>query len=169
MPTLHNFPDLRQLNKRPTGRKRFNSECRVKNMAEIVAADACRVVARGAKTGEGALTFHNSQLSTMNPQPDQPRYLGCYRRIKFSARESFRHRHGLEHGLGFVDGFLKFAFGRRIADPAAPGLHVSFAVLEQRGTDGDARVEIAVERKITDAAAVRSAGGRSEACRAATR
>src|ERR1035441_3688934 len=89
----------------------------------------------------------------------EPRYLGCYRRIKFSVRKSFRHRHSLEHGLGFVDGFLKFALGRRIVDPAAPGLHVSLAVLEQRGADGDAGVEIAVERKITDAAAIRSAGG----------
>jgi hypothetical protein len=47
----------------------------------IVAADACRVVALGAKTGKKALTFQNSQLlgaakrsedgSTMNPQPNQ--------------------------------------------------------------------------------------------------
>src|ERR1017187_9109340 len=78
--------------------------------------------------------------------------------------KTFRHRHGLEHGLGFVDGLLKFAFGRRIADPAASGLHVSLAALEQRGADGDAGLEMAVKQKIPDAAAVRSAGGLYGGC-----
>jgi hypothetical protein len=68
--------------------------------------------------------------------------------------QSGGHRHGLAHGHGFVDGLLKFAFGRGIVHPAAAGLHVSLAVLEQRGADGDAGVEIAVEGKIADAAAV---------------
>src|SRR6266568_508859 len=67
------------------------------------------------------------------------------------SRKAFRQRHGFEHGFGFVDGFLIFAFGRGIVDPAAAGLNVSLAVFDQRGADGDATVKVAVEGEVTDA------------------
>src|ERR1700722_6242190 len=73
--------------------------------------------------------------------------------------ETLGERDGLEHGLGFVHRFVEFTFRRRIVDPTTTGLDVSHAVLDQRGADGDAAIEVAVERKITDAAAVRSALG----------
>ena len=59
-----------------------------------------------------------------------------------------RQRHGFEHRFALVHRFLKFRFGFGVVHPAAAGLHVGFALLEQRGADGDAGVQIAVEAEM---------------------
>ena len=63
----------------------------------------------------------------------------------FPRAEMLRQGHRLEHRFGFVHRLLEFRFGLRIVDPAATGLDEGPAVLDQRGTDGDAAIEIAVE------------------------
>lgn len=60
-------------------------------------------------------------------------------------REIFCQRNGGQHGLGFIDRFLKFTLRRRVIDPAASGLHIGSAIFDQRGSDGDAAIEISVE------------------------
>ena len=76
----------------------------------------------------------------------------------FNLRKGFRQGDRLEHRFRLVDGFLKFRFGGRVVDPAAAGLHVGFAVLEQRRADGDARVQIAIEAEVAHASGIRPAG-----------
>src|SRR5208283_409031 len=98
-----------------------------------------------------ATFFSKSEFGFNSPRP-------CVFALN-SFGKIFRHRHGLAHGHGLVDGLLKFAFGRRVVHPAAASLNVSLAVLDERGADGDAGVQIAVERKIADAARIRPARG----------
>ena len=47
-------------------------------------------------------------------------------------RKRLRQRDGFEHGFALVHRFLKFRFGFGVIHPATAGLHVGFAVLEQR-------------------------------------
>src|SRR5207302_3161955 len=82
---------------------------------------------------------------------------GGKKALLFLRRETFRQSDGLEHRFRFVHGLLKFRFRLGVVDPAAAGLHVGFAVLDERRADGDAAVEVAVEREIADTTAVRSA------------
>src|SRR5438445_5094547 len=79
--------------------------------------------------------------------------------VKLFPRETLRQGDGFEHGLGFVHRFVEFAFGRGIIHPAAARLDVSLAAFDEGRANGDAAIEIAVERKITHASPVRPAPG----------
>src|SRR5436309_1103592 len=63
----------------------------------------------------------------------------------FPRSEMLGQGHRLEHRLGFVHRLLEFRFGLRIVHPSAADLDEGPALLDERGADGDAAIEIAVE------------------------
>ena len=71
----------------------------------------------------------------------------------------FGEGHSLDHGLGFVDGFVELGLRHGVGDPAAAGLDVGFAILEHRGANGDAAVEVAVKAEVANGAAIGAASG----------
>src|SRR5688572_22159198 len=81
------------------------------------------------------------------------------KRASLALSERLRQRDRFEHRFGLVEGLLVFTFRSGVIDPAAARLHVGFAVLEQSGANGDAAIEIAVEREIADATTIRSSRG----------
>jgi hypothetical protein len=62
-----------------------------------------------------------------------------------SLRETFRHCNCFAHRHGLIDRFLEFRFRCRVVDPAAAGLHISLAILDECRADRDAGIEIPVE------------------------
>src|SRR5262245_40861672 len=65
---------------------------------------------------------------------------------------------GCSHRPRFVDRFGVLPVRCRVVNPAPTDLHVGLAVLQQRGADGDAAVQVAVEAEIADTTAVWPAG-----------
>src|SRR5436305_4559191 len=68
--------------------------------------------------------------------------------------KSFRQRHGFEHRFRLIQGLLVFGLRSRVVHPTAARLNICFAAFYQRRSDRNAAIEIAVERKIADAAAI---------------
>lgn len=64
---------------------------------------------------------------------------------------------GAKNGFGFVDGFFEFGGGGGIGDDAGASLDVGVLIFEEAGTEGDARVVIAVEAEVADGASVGAA------------
>src|SRR5262245_57843410 len=77
------------------------------------------------------------------------------KRSNLSLLKSLCQRNRFKHRLCLVHRFLIFALWHRIIDPSASGLNIRFAILEQRSADGNATVQIPVEREIAYAAPIR--------------
>src|SRR5262249_36887138 len=73
------------------------------------------------------------------------------------AREPLRLLGRAEQRLGLVDALLLLGLGIGIGDDAGAGLHVHGAVLDQRGAQHDAAVELAGGGEIADRAGIESA------------
>src|SRR5690606_28080276 len=64
------------------------------------------------------------------------------------------HGDRFEDGPSLVHCFLPFKTGNRVCHHAGASLDVQGVVLDHRGADGDGGVQVAVERQVTNSAAV---------------
>ena len=75
------------------------------------------------------------------------------------ANSTAGQRQRLHHRPRLVDGFLVFAGRVRIGHDAGAGLEVCFASFQDRGSQDDAGIDVAIESDITDGAGITAAPG----------